>query len=353
MEITLGQLAIQLEGLLIGGGADALVLGIAGFDAVGEDMVTYVTSERHLAEAEATSALAIIVPSSIEESVKPIIQVDDPRAAFGRALRLFDWRRPPFPGIDPSAVIAKSAAVHARAYVGPQAVVGEGVFIGDGAIIHPHAVIGDHVEVGAETVVHPGVVIYPRCTVGRRVIIHAGVVIGADGLGFHPGPDGWEKIPHLGTVIIEDDVEIGANVTIDRATSGKTLIGRGTKIDNLVQIAHNVRVGANCMIVAQVGIAGSVVIEDGVMMAGQAGVADHLRVGAGARLAVRSGVTRNVPSGATVSGFPARDHAEELRYEAALRRVPDLLEKLKRLEKRVKELETGARPADEPPRGDK
>jgi len=351
MEMTLGQLAVQLDGLLVGGGADALVLGVAGFDAVGEDMVTYVTSERHLAEAEATSALAIIVPPSIAESVKPLIQVDDPRAAFGRALRLFDWRRPPFPGIDQTAVIAKSAAVHAHAYVGPQAVIGESVFIGDGAIIHPHVVVGDHVEVGPETVIYPGAVIYPRCTIGRRVIIHAGAVIGADGLGFHPGPDGWEKIPHLGTVIIEDDVEIGANVTIDRATSGKTLIGRGTKIDNLVHIAHNVRVGANCMIVALVGIAGSSVIEDGVIMAGQAGVSDHVRVGKGARLAVRAGVTRNVPPGATVSGFPARDHAEELKYEAALRRMPELLEKVKRLEQRVKELEAGTSPPDEPPQG--
>ncbi|MHB0935970.1 MAG: UDP-3-O-(3-hydroxymyristoyl)glucosamine N-acyltransferase [Armatimonadota bacterium] len=341
MELTLGQLAVQLDGLLVGGGADALVLGVAGYDAVGEDMVTYVTSERHLEEAEATSALAIIVPLSVAESAKPIIQVDDPRAAFGRALRLFDWRRPPIAGIDDTAVIAKSAMVHARAYVGPQAVVGEGSFVSDGAVIHPHAVVGEHVEVGAETVIHPGVVIYPRCTIGRRVIIHAGAVIGSDGLGFHPTPDGWEKIPHLGTVIIEDDVEIGANVTIDRATSGKTLIGQGTKIDNLVHIAHNVQVGANCMIVAQVGISGSSVIEDGVIMAGQAGISDHVRVGANARLGARAGVTRPVPPGATVSGFPARDHAEELRYEAALRRVPELLEKVKRLEQRVKELEEG------------
>lgn len=339
MELTLGQLAVQLDGLLVGGGADALVLGVAGYDTVGEDMVTYVTSERHLPEAEATSALAIIVPLSIAESAKPIIQVDDPRAAFGRALRLFDWRRPPIPGIDDAAVIAKSAMVHARAYVGPLAVVGEGSFVSDGAVIHAQAVIGDHVEVGAETVIHPGAVVYPRCTIGRRVIIHAGAVIGSDGLGFHPTPDGWEKIPHLGTVIIEDDVEIGANVTIDRATSGKTFIGQGTKIDNLVHIAHNVQVGANCMIVAQVGISGSSVIEDGVIMAGQSGVSDHVRVGANARLGARAGVTRPVPSGATVSGFPARDHAEELKTEAALRRLPELLEKVKRLEGRVKELE--------------
>jgi len=341
MELTLGQLAVQLDGLLVGGGADALVLGVAGCDAVGEDMVTYVTSERYQAEAEATAALAIIVPHSIAESAKPLIQVDDPRAAFAHALRLFDWRRPPFPGIDQSAVIARSAAVHAHAYVGPLAVVGEGAFIGDGAVVHPGAIIGDHVEVGADTVLHPGVVIYPRCTLGRRVIIHAGTIIGADGLGFHPGPDGWEKIPHLGTVIIEDDVEIGANVTIDRATSGKTLIGHGTKIDNLVHIAHNVRVGANCMIIAQSGISGSVVIEDGVIIAGQSGIVDHMRVGANARLGARTGVTRPVAPGATVSGFPARDHADELRYEAALRRVPELLEKVKRLEQRVKELEKG------------
>lgn len=339
MEITLGQLAVQLDGELVGGGADAPVLGIAGLDTVEEGQVTFIDHARKLDEAEQTDALALIVPCDVEESVKPILRVASPRAAFGHALRLFDWRRPPFPGIDPGAVIAKSAMIHARAYVGPGAVVGEQTFVGDGAVIHPGVILGDHVEVGAETILYAGVVVYPRCTLGSRVIIHSGTVIGADGFGYQPGPAGIEKIPHLGTVILEDDVELGANVTVDRATSGATVIGRGTKVDNLVQIAHNVRIGSHCLIIAQTGLSGSAVVEDGVIISGQVGVIDHTRIGTGARVAGRTVVSRDVPAGATVSGNPAQPHREQLKLDASLRRVPDLLTAVKELERRVRELE--------------
>ena len=342
MDITLGQLAVHLHGVLEGGGADAVVTGVAGCDTVAEGEVTFATDERHLPDAEATPALAIIAPHGTTSVLKSLILVDNPRAAFAMALRFFDWRRLPMPGIDRSAAIAQSAAIHARAYVGPLASVGEYAVIGDGAVIYPHAVIGDHVEIGAGAIIHPNVTIYPRCTVGRHVIIHAGTVIGADGLGYSPGPDGWEKIPHLGQVIIEDEVEIGANVAIDRATTGQTVIGRGTKIDNLVHIAHNVKLGANCLIIAQVGIAGSSVLEDGVIIAGQAGVNDHQHIGAGAKVAVRAGITRPVPPGAVVSGHPAQPHGDQLKMEAALRRLPTLLDTVRKLQKRVEELEKGA-----------
>lgn len=339
MDITLAQLAVQLHGTLVGGDADNTVIGVNGYDAVRDGEVTYVMQPQHLAAAEASPALAIIAPSSITSASKPLILVEDPRMAFAKALGLFDWRRMPIPGVDPLAHVAQSAAIHGRAYVGPFASVGEGAIIGEGCIVYPHAVIGDHVEIGAGSIIYPNATIYPHCTIGARVILHAGAVIGADGHGYQPSANGWEKIPHLGTVVIGDDVEIGANTAIDRATTGKTLIGQGTKIDNLVHIAHNVQIGAHCMIVAQVGIAGSCVIEDGVIMAGQVGISDHRRVGAGTRLAVRAGVIRDVPSGITASGVPAQDHTTQLRFEAALRRVPEMLHTVRALEKRIAELE--------------
>ncbi|HOF89905.1 MAG TPA: UDP-3-O-(3-hydroxymyristoyl)glucosamine N-acyltransferase [Armatimonadota bacterium] len=338
MQITLGELTARVGGALVGGDADLPITGAAGYDTVAAGEVTYVTDAARLPAAEASPAAAILAPAGVT-SPKPLILVDDPRAAFGRALALFDWRRAPEPGIHPLAHVAASAVVHPTAAIGAHAAVGADSVIGEGAVLHPHAVVGYGVRIGAETVLHAAVTIYPHCTLGARVIVHAGAVVGADGLGFVPAADGWQKLPHLGTVVIEDDVEIGANVTIDRATSGATVIGRGTKIDNLVHIAHNVTIGAHCMIVAQVGIAGSATLADGVIIAGQAGVADHKHIGAGARIAVRAGITRDVPAGATYSGHPAQPHADQLKMEAALRRLPELAEKVKALEQRLAALD--------------
>ena len=184
MEITLAQLAVQLNGTLMGNNADALVEGIAGLDTVDKGQVTYIITDKNLPEAEATSALAIIAPLSLARARKPLILVENPSAAFSRALSLFDWRRPPIPGIDPQASIAKSAAIHAHAHIGAFSAIGEGAVIGEGCVIYPHVVIGDHVEIGTGTIIHPNATVYARCRIGRKVIIHAGAVIGADGHGF-------------------------------------------------------------------------------------------------------------------------------------------------------------------------
>lgn len=339
MDMTLSQFADRIGGVLIGHHADTPVTGVAGLDSVADGEVTFVMDDSYLARAEESPAVAIIAPERIRSVVKPLIIVPDPRAAFARGLALFDWRRTPLPGIDLSARIAKTAAIHARAHIGPFVSVGEDAVIGDGCIIHAHAVIGDDVEIGAGTVIYPQVTIYPKCTIGARVVLHAGAVIGADGHGYQPGPNGWEHIPHLGTVLIEDDVEIGALTTVDRATTGVTRIGRGSKIDNLVMVAHNVDIGRDCMIVAQVGIAGSTVVEDGVIIAGQAGVVDHVRIGAQTRLAACAVVTKDTPAGVMLSGNPAQPHSAQLRQDAAVRRLPALLATVRQLEKQVAELQ--------------
>ncbi|MHB9023260.1 MAG: UDP-3-O-(3-hydroxymyristoyl)glucosamine N-acyltransferase [Armatimonadota bacterium] len=340
MEITLAQLAERLDAEVRGGDAGAIVRGIAGLDTVGEGEVTYVASLRHLAVAEASPALALIAPCDIEQSTKPLLRVKNPQVAFAAALGMFDWRRPPAPGIDPTAIIDPTAEIDADVYIGPYVVVGARTAIGAGCAIHPHVVIAEDVRIGAGTILYPQVTIYARCAIGSRVMLHAGVVIGADGFGYERGAQGLEKIPQIGIVIIEDDVEIGANTTVDRAKTGATVIGRGTKIDNLVQIGHNCKLGERVIFVSQSGIAGSSVIEDDVLIAGQVGINDHVRIGKGAMVAGRSGVTKDLPPGITVSGYPAQPHHDELRYQAALHRVPELLKQVKELERRLAELET-------------
>lgn len=338
MELTLAQLAIHLNATLIGGHGDTPVVGITGLDSVAEGEVTFILQERQLAEAEDTQALALIVPVGIIHSSKPLLVVENPRSAFGRALSLYDWRRSPIPGIDTTARIAQTAAIHARAYIGPFTYIGEGAVIGENCVIHSHVSIGDQVEIGAGSVIYPHVTIYPRITIGRDVIIHASAVIGADGHGYQPGSEGWEKIPHLGTVQIGDAVEIGACTTIDRATTGVTMIGAGSKVDNLVMVAHNVHIGNHCMIVGQAGLSGSVQLDDFVVVGGQVGLRDKIHIGAGTRIAGQSGVTKDLPPGITVSGYPAQEHREELRLEAALRRVPELLTTVKQLEQQIAEI---------------
>jgi len=228
--------------------------------------------------------------------------------------------------VDPSVVLGGGVSV------GPNAVIGPGCRIGDRTVVGPGCILGEDVTVGSDCLLHPGVVVRERCTVGDRCILHPGVVLGSDGFGFATVDGVHHKVPQVGTVVLEDDVELGANVCVDRGALGETRIGRGTKVDNLVQIAHGVTVGKGCLLVAQVGISGSTVLGDHVVMAGQSGVAGHLKIGNRVVATAKAGVVRNVPDGTMVSGFPARPHREWLRDAAALRRIEALRQKVRELE---------------------
>ncbi|MDR7554026.1 MAG: UDP-3-O-(3-hydroxymyristoyl)glucosamine N-acyltransferase [Armatimonadota bacterium] len=297
--------------------------------------LVYVADLRRLPDAEASAAGALLVAADAPPVRKPALRAANIRAAFARVLAAFA----PVPavgrGVHPTAVIAPDVRLGADVTVGPFVAIEPGVRIGPRTVLHAGVVVGAQAEIGADCVLYPGVVLYPRAVLGDRVVVHAGAVLGADGFGYAAAEEGALKIPHLGRVVVEDDVEIGANTCVDRATLGETRIGRGTKIDNLVQIGHNVTIGPGCLIVAQVGISGSVTIGAGAVLAGQVGVSDHVTIGAAARVGGKAGVTRDVPSGATVSGYPARDHREELRLQAALRRLPELLERVAALEAKL------------------
>jgi UDP-3-O-[3-hydroxymyristoyl] glucosamine N-acyltransferase len=230
--------------------------------------------------------------------------------------------------------------------VGAHAVIGDGVVLSTAVTVGSGCSIGAGVSIGERSVLHPNVTLYPHVIIGARCILHAGVVIGADGFGYVPVGVELMRVPHLGSVRIEDDVEVGANTCVDRAKTGETVIGKGTKLDNLIHVAHNVHIGRSCLIIAQVGIAGSVTIGDGVILAGQAGIADHIDIGSGAKVAAQGGVIGDVPAGVTVSGYPARPHATKMREHAASASLPDYIKRVRALEKRLAQLEAALGQAD-------
>ncbi len=337
--MTLRELAAAIEAELTGEAGEAEVLGLTGLDAMAAGSLVYVADAAHLAPAEAGPALALLVPLRIEHSSKPLLRSPNPRLALARALRLLYPPARLAPGVHPTAVVGEEVEIGEGAVVGAHCVLGDRVKLGRNVQLHPLVAVGNDVEIGEDSVVCPHVTLWDGVRLGARVMISPGTVIGSSGFGYVFDGAQHLAMPHVGTVIIEDDVEIGANVTIDRATLGATVIGRGTKLDNLVHIAHNVTLGAHCLLAGQVGVSGSTTLGDGVILGGQAGVADHLTVGTGAAGGARAAIMQDVPEGMVVYGMPAHPRAEQLRIDAATRRLPDLVRALRDLLKRVTALE--------------
>jgi len=332
VKITVAQLAQELQGDVIGDGLTMLT-GFAPADTAKSGDLTFAENEEFFGKAEQSAATAILVDGPFTSAGKALIRVKNARIGFARALPLFFPEKKYAPGIHPSAVVASSAEIDPTAHLGPFCCVGENVKIAARAVLQGGNHIGDNSVIGEDTNLFPRVTLYPRTQIGQRVRIHAGSVIGSDGYGYVFDGGSHRKVPQVGLVIIHDDVEIGANVTIDRGALGPTVIGQGTKIDNLVQIAHNVTIGENCLVIAQVGIAGSTKIGSYTTLAGQVGIAGHLEIGDKVIVAAQSGVMNDIPDGGKWLGSPAQPDRQTKRQWLAVQQLPELIRRVRDLEK--------------------
>jgi UDP-3-O-[3-hydroxymyristoyl] glucosamine N-acyltransferase len=340
MEISLAELATFAEGCFAGEGRYR-IKGVAPFESAGPESITLASSRKYRHRIDETRAGAIIVPADFDRAGLNLLKVDNPYAAFARIMALFYHPDRPAAGIHPTVVKGDDFRQGPEMAIGPHVVIGRNVKIGARATIHSGAIIGDNVRMGDDVCLHPNVTIYARCRIGSRVTIQAGSVIGSDGFGYAPDGDRYIKIPHSGHVRIDDDVEIGANNTIDRGTFGCTHIQHGVKTDNLVHIAHNVVVGPHSVLVAQVGISGSTTLGRHVVLAGQVGVTGHLQVGDYVIAGGKTGISKSVPDRQVISGAPEMPHKLWLRVQRIIPRLPELRHKVKMLEKRLKRLENG------------
>ena len=272
------------------------------------------------------------------EITATLIKVDNAYESLAKLMTLYEMSKPKKTGIDPLASVAANARIGENVYIGPFACIEEGAVIGDNAYIHPHVTVGCNAKVGNGTVLYPHVTVYHDCRIGNQCIIHAGAVIGADGFGFAPSAEGYEKIPQIGITIIEDQVEIGANTCVDRATMGATIVHKGTKLDNLIQIAHNVEVGSHTVMASQVGIAGSAKIGEWCMFGGQVGVAGHIQIGDHVNVGAQSGIPGNTKSGSSLMGYPAIEPKQFARSSAVFKKLPEMYSELGRLQKELEEL---------------
>ncbi len=343
MPFTVAEIARQLQGEVVGDGSIVLK-GFAPADRAQTGDLTFAENENYFARGEQSAASAIIAPASFSSSKKTLIRVADARIAFARVLPLFFPEPTYAPGIHPSAAVAPSARVDPSAHIGPQCVIGENATIGARSVLQGLNFVGTGCQIGEDANLFPNVTLYAHTELGQRVRIHSGTVIGSDGFGYVHDGGSHRKVPQIGNVIIRDDVEIGANVTVDRGALGPTVIGKGTKIDNLVQIAHNVNVGEHCLIVAQAGVAGSTKLGNYVILGGQVGIAGHIKIGNKVSIAAQSGVMHSIKDGEKWFGSPAQPDRQTKRQFIAIQHLPDLLKRVADLERKL-----GLKPDASPP----
>lgn len=340
MEFTAQQIAELIKGR-VEGDKDAKVSSFAKIEEGHEGAISFLSNKKYLHYIYETKSSVVLVDESLalERNVNcTLIRVKSAYEAVAQLLQLYESMKPRKRGISDLAFIDPTAAIGEDCYIGPFAYVGPKCVIGDNSVIHPHAALGDNVIVGKNTEIHSNAVIYHDCKVGNRCILHAGCVIGADGFGFAPSENGYDKIPQIGIVTIEDDVEIGANTCVDRSTMGSTFIRNGVKLDNLVQIAHNTDIGANTVMSSQVGVAGSTKVGEWCMFGGQVGISGHITIGNKVMLGAQSGVPGSIKDGQQLIGTPPMEMRSYFKSQAIFRRLPEMYNEINKLRKEIEEL---------------
>ncbi|MEJ8761924.1 UDP-3-O-(3-hydroxymyristoyl)glucosamine N-acyltransferase [Phocaeicola sp. HCN-40430] len=340
MEFSAKQIAEYIQGVIIGD-EEATVHTFAKIEEGIPGALSFLSNPKYTHHIYDTKSSIVLVNKDFQperDIQATLIKVDNAYESLAKLMTLYEMSKPKKSGIDPLASVAASAKIGKNVYIGAFACIEEGAEIGDNAYIHPHVTVGCNAKVGENTILYPQVTIYHDCRVGNQCIIHAGAVIGADGFGFAPSAEGYEKIPQIGIAIIEDNVEIGANTCIDRSTMGATIVHKGVKLDNLIQVAHNVEVGSHTVMASQVGIAGSTKIGEWCMFGGQVGVAGHIQIGDHVNVGAQSGIPGNTKSGSSLMGYPAIEPKQFARSSAVFKKLPDMYSELGRLQREIEEL---------------
>lgn len=336
MRKTLQEIAEIVSGRIVPESAGTLTItGLDNLAGAGAENLTFAV-EPHIEEAKASRAGAVMLPEgepAARDFPRPALYVEDPRAAFAQLLELFTPKLVFPEGVSPKAHIGEDVKLGEGVIIMPFACVDDHAVIGDRAILYPHTYIGQYAEIGEDSIIYSSATVREHCRVGKRCVLHPSAVVGSDGFGFTTKEGVHTKVPQVGNAVLEDDVEIGSHVGIDRATMGSTVIGQGTKIDNLVHIGHNCKIGANCLIVAQTGISGSTEVGNNVTFGGQTGTVGHIKIGGNSVYAARSGIIGDMPEGQFCAGFPVQSHASWLRMQAAMQHLPEMRKQLKKMEK--------------------